>query len=675
MPLPVPASSRKAGVAVPRTNREAAKSEGTSEEEQAWQRATVTGNYEEFLKQHNESGHAVEAKRRLVEQRWEECRSANTLDAYRKFLGRFPGTGRAQEAKDRIEELSWADAQKQTGLSGLKEFLAAHPGSPHAGAALALLEQRTWEGIQRSPTHEAIRIFLESYPQSRFSGDTLKELEKLDWGRAESLNTVEAYRSHMESYPDGPHLAAARERVESLSWKMALAEGTGKAFRDFAEAFPNSSQAPEARAKREEAVLRFLLDQDGMGPSMALFRGFPDRRYPALQKVAEAISRNRQAVSVEFASLNLGVSTLRALASSKVDDLPFRVAVEGWCSTKVDAAGGIERCLNEAWSYWGVRAKPLTFTPSKGVFLNVKCVQSKGNPYNRRSILPDLPGQKPKAAAYGTDVSADVELREGTKALGSVSIKAATDFSVNVGAGNDDEVNALLARNAFENLLKRLSLIWIYIRMRSDLTPIAVELAHQPQAYTAWIKMGDAHQAVGYLEDAKADYQRAVRLESKAGRRIAEHLVTKANSLLGEKESSPRALWLLNIAVETDATFADAFLARGRAHAGVSKHEEALADFDKALELNPKCADAIFNRAWSRHALKRDPEAIEDYNAYLKLRPGDAGAYANRGTVYCSMERLAEAVRDWKEAVRLEPSFSKDITPRIEAAEAKMRKR
>ena len=51
--------------------------------------------------------------------------------------------------------------------------------------------------------------------------------------------------------------------------------------------------------------------------------------------------------------------------------------------------------------------------------------------------------------------------------------------------------------------------------------------------------------------------------------------------------------------------------------------KEAIADFDKAIELNPKDARAYYNRGVVKDELKQYKEAIADYDKAIELNPKD----------------------------------------------------
>jgi tetratricopeptide (TPR) repeat protein len=88
---------------------------------------------------------------------------------------------------------------------------------------------------------------------------------------------------------------------------------------------------------------------------------------------------------------------------------------------------------------------------------------------------------------------------------------------------------------------------------------------------------------------------------------------------------------------------AEAWYNQGVALAGLNRHREAVAAFDRTLGLRPNAA-AWTNRGVSLKALDRTEEALESFGQALALEPGFAAALYNRGIAVLDARRFAEAV-------------------------------
>jgi tetratricopeptide (TPR) repeat protein len=63
----------------------------------------------------------------------------------------------------------------------------------------------------------------------------------------------------------------------------------------------------------------------------------------------------------------------------------------------------------------------------------------------------------------------------------------------------------------------------------------------------------------------------------------------------------------------------------------MKKNEEALAEFDRAINLDPKNPYRFASRAYFRDRIGDLTGAIEDYEKAIELDPDDAVAYNNKG--------------------------------------------
>ena len=97
------------------------------------------------------------------------------------------------------------------------------------------------------------------------------------------------------------------------------------------------------------------------------------------------------------------------------------------------------------------------------------------------------------------------------------------------------------------------------------------------------------------------------------------------------------------------------YFCRGKAKDELGRHEEAIKDYDMAIELEPDFATAYNNRGTAKDELGRHEEAIKDYNKAIELEPNDATAYNNRGSAKYELGRYEEAIKDFDKAITLEP--------------------
>lgn len=94
---------------------------------------------------------------------------------------------------------------------------------------------------------------------------------------------------------------------------------------------------------------------------------------------------------------------------------------------------------------------------------------------------------------------------------------------------------------------------------------------------------------------------------------------------------------------------------RGVAYRMEGKLQEALSDYNKAIEISEDRERSYNNRGIVYEMMGRHEEAIADYNAAIMSYPEYVTAYINRGDCYAKLGRMQEALRDLTKAIELDP--------------------
>jgi lipoprotein NlpI len=97
---------------------------------------------------------------------------------------------------------------------------------------------------------------------------------------------------------------------------------------------------------------------------------------------------------------------------------------------------------------------------------------------------------------------------------------------------------------------------------------------------------------------------------------------------------------------------------RGIAKVGKGDVDDAIADYNRALELDPKFADAYNNRGIAKVRKGDFDGAIADYSRALKLDPKFAAAYRRRGIAEQDESDFDGAIADYNRALELDPKFA-----------------
>ncbi len=97
---------------------------------------------------------------------------------------------------------------------------------------------------------------------------------------------------------------------------------------------------------------------------------------------------------------------------------------------------------------------------------------------------------------------------------------------------------------------------------------------------------------------------------------------------------------------------------RGNSRVSQNKLNEALADYNRSVELAPNVTDPYLNRGAALEGLGKWEDAIADYNHVLELDPKDAMAYNNRGNAEAGLGKWDKAIEDYKKSADMAPTFA-----------------
>ncbi len=103
---------------------------------------------------------------------------------------------------------------------------------------------------------------------------------------------------------------------------------------------------------------------------------------------------------------------------------------------------------------------------------------------------------------------------------------------------------------------------------------------------------------------------------------------------------------------------------RGVAYVRLGRTQEAITDFNKAVELFPEYAATYNNRGNLLMALGLMEEATKDFNRAIALAPGYAAAYNNRAGALLQVGKPKQAIRDFTQAVKLLPAAAAPLAGR-----------
>jgi len=133
---------------------------------------------------------------------------------------------------------------------------------------------------------------------------------------------------------------------------------------------------------------------------------------------------------------------------------------------------------------------------------------------------------------------------------------------------------------------------------------------------------------------------------------------SKRGDLLYGLKRDEEALAAYERAIQLDSHLAEAYEGKGNALYYCDRYEEALAAYEQAIQLNSHLAKAYDGKAWTLWHLKRYDDALKAYDRAIELDPGTASTYHGKGNVLFELRRYQEAATAHQESIRRNPKLT-----------------
>jgi tetratricopeptide (TPR) repeat protein len=141
----------------------------------------------------------------------------------------------------------------------------------------------------------------------------------------------------------------------------------------------------------------------------------------------------------------------------------------------------------------------------------------------------------------------------------------------------------------------------------------------------------------------------------------ALHLLAIVQSALGNKAE---ALASYDRALELRGDHPEVLSNRGVTLHQLERFEDALASYDRALAVRPDYAEALSNRGNTLRSLNRFDEAVASYERAIVARPDHVTASCNRGATLLQLGRLDKALASFDYALTLAPNHAEALSNR-----------
>ena len=140
-----------------------------------------------------------------------------------------------------------------------------------------------------------------------------------------------------------------------------------------------------------------------------------------------------------------------------------------------------------------------------------------------------------------------------------------------------------------------------------------------------------------------------------------------------EEKSYDKALKLANIAVKKMPKRSGAWNTLGRVQLQMGNRKDAIASFEKAVDLNPKNSYARNNLGLALIYDKRFEEAADMLEQAVELEPVEAYMWNNLGMAYEQLDRLEDARAAYGSAVEMDSDLARDSLARLEGVKSVVR--
>ena len=162
-------------------------------------------------------------------------------------------------------------------------------------------------------------------------------------------------------------------------------------------------------------------------------------------------------------------------------------------------------------------------------------------------------------------------------------------------------------------------------------------------------------------EKEKEEAEEVEDLPEKVNRSIEAYSATDWVALgdtLAAAGRYPEALASYERALEMDPAIAGAWDGRGDALMMTGSYEKAARSYDRALSIDPLTARTWYHKGNALAMLLRFEEALACYEEAVRIDPSFAEAWNRKGVVHNRLGRYQEALESFEKALSLEPGYA-----------------
>jgi tetratricopeptide (TPR) repeat protein/V8-like Glu-specific endopeptidase len=170
---------------------------------------------------------------------------------------------------------------------------------------------------------------------------------------------------------------------------------------------------------------------------------------------------------------------------------------------------------------------------------------------------------------------------------------------------------------------------------------IAIEKA--PSFYQAWLARGNVFIDLGGFENALISYEKAIET-------FPYEKVQKAYQSATEEEDKAQAKRDLDL-------YASLWRYKGLALSKLNRYDEAVAAFEKVLEVNETDFVALDLKGFAQMELGDNEAALVSFERAIELKPEYIFAWIHKGDALAKLDRLPAAVAAYEQVLKIQPNY------------------
>ena len=119
------------------------------------------------------------------------------------------------------------------------------------------------------------------------------------------------------------------------------------------------------------------------------------------------------------------------------------------------------------------------------------------------------------------------------------------------------------------------------------------------------------------------------------------------------------ALAAYDRAISLRPDYAEVWQEKAKTLYELKKYRESQSAYDKAIELKPEYLEAWTGRGYALEKLQQSQDAIASFDNALKIQPDYAAAWEGRGDTLLDSQRYEEAIASYEKAVQFQPNLDR----------------